>query len=217
MIKISNDLDEVYSQGLIETVRGYKCSVCNKDYKQYKSAQKHIDKRECHRLSDIFADTPFECTLYKFYKDLCAFRGIHAVGLSRFRKKSDYTRLAKFCQFCIEHDLHTIYQYAEWLIYTFKKEKNPYVALSIGQDVNVLHKFKIFLREHEHLIDNNTFFEHNQELLETDVTFAIQSVLSGKIGQKYLFNHIDMDRFLSNVTPVEELLLDEFLSLNEKS
>lgn len=212
MIKLSNNLEEIYSGEVTKALNGgWLCPVCQKTFKTETGAKKHFEKKGCHTLKQLFMGTEFESCMYTFYKELLAVRGNRGfTSLSTFREGSLYKPVARFLSFCIENGVD-VYKYMFWLVGRFGSDTPLVQLLGMGRKDETLRKYRAFLRTNPGMIDSHVFFEKHREQLQTDLSFLIRAVQRADVDLGFVIRRIDTDKLLASATDVEILRFDALL------
>ena len=194
-IKPTNDIDKLYDSGLIENDDGtFSCPVCNKVYKRRKSAEEHLESRDCFSLLDMFKDTANEMKGYGLYKGLILSANPKArTTINTFRKSKYYNSVMRYVSFAGIHELkERTSEYLDWLI-EFKNFSNINGLLSNAIKESFLREFRLFLQKHGHImIDSAKFYDRYNEDLSEDSHFFIRSIEKGHIWIGY-FGEVDFD------------------------
>lgn len=186
------DIDELYDGLSVEqnTDGTYQCPVCRKQYKQYKSALNHVQKRNCYHLQDIFAGSITEQNAFDIYKEaMSVLSPQRKMVLSGFRKSREYKPALEFALFCMNNRVKSDI-YTQWIIQKFRPSIFNYIK-TIGQKDETLRQFRDFLIINEQCIDSEYFFEQNQQRLYDDEVFMVRSLERGDIGLRYLIDQFD--------------------------
>ena len=208
MITLFNNVERLYGQPVLSDNEKWYCPVCQKGYKQKKSLENHINKRNCHSYVDLFHDTVSERYMYDVYKEMIEDNMIPPSkgGVKGFRKSKYYKPIANLLIYWSRNncDMDMLAMYV--LYFNRKNHFNHTITLlnSIASD-GFLREFRGYLMKNEHLIDSESFFNNYKERLQSDTTFMLRSLERGDIGLSYLLDDMreGMDAHLESMTNAE--------------
>lgn len=146
MIKQFNEIDEIYSNGIIKEGNEFVCSVCKKKYKREQNALRHFERKDCHQLKDIFSGTDTEDILYEIYRQLMAVESKPVFGKRRFYGTRYYNSIARFYLHCYHHRVFDLYDYLEYVLLN-TKWTNIFQPLTIALKETTLQDYRIVRRK----------------------------------------------------------------------
>ncbi len=190
-LKTVNDVEKLYAKGIIHLKNtDFLCPVCGKTYKHLHTAEKHLEKRDCHTMQQLMEGTIHEAKGLGLYQELIASLNPKAtVSLAKFRKSTMYKPVMRFIMFCVIHQVFDIRVYLDWLN-QIKAIHNLPTILSQGTEEPVLREFRDFAQLFS-LMDSEKFFKMYGDRLRTDDDFFVRSIEKSLIGLIWLANHKD--------------------------
>lgn len=228
-MKMFNDLDEIYKDGLKPSslVDGaFECSVCGKIYKRKNAGERHVHEKSCFKYTDMFQKTLVEPLLYKMF-ELATYHDSNnrtrAPTLTRFRKSSLYTIISKFWLFCFRNNMSnaTMLHYFNYLIEESMRRYNSYeikrqyssAIISQGTCESSLKDYRTECAKGLcSIVMSQDFYEKNSKELGQDIAFTLRALERGDITCDVLFNKIDFDEFSDRLSFAEEKQLKIFLT-----
>lgn len=215
-MKIFNDIDTMYSKTFYYDGKTYKCTVCNKKFKSESGVLRHLDKRNCHSERNIFKDTLSEKWIFEIYQMLLKINAPNAhVTLSQFRKKKEFTAIARFFFFCHSRGLHHPMDYMQFVLETYKW-KFPVQAVYKAVDENVFIEYRKYrmkngtcdeINEQFILINENRLYDHD---------FMLLSLERGEVSYNTLSRYIDMDEFIDTMSDGAMFRFEQFLEMYQE-
>ena len=188
IVKTVNDVAALYQSGLIESDGCYQCPVCKKEYKNLKSAQKHIEKQDCFKVQDLFEGTAHEDNAYVMFKEILATTNPAArSSIHIFRKSKMYGPVVRFIVFCSYHDVDDRGLYYTWLN-EIVGIKYPNKILSEAIKESRLREFRKFLYSNPSLVDSASYVDKYKQDLIDDQKFFIRSIEKAHVTVQYLAN-----------------------------
>jgi uncharacterized C2H2 Zn-finger protein len=185
MIKTINDVDSLYEKGPHHTAGGYECPACGKTYKTSSGAIKHMSKKDCYSLVDLFKATMTEMKAYSLYKNLLSMLGKDSNNDIRgFRKSPYYNGCIRFHLMTVMNSVNET-QYRDWLIEIKGLGTIPKL-LSTSIKPTTLKDFRIFLQAFDQFIDSESFYRKSSEMLIKDPQFFLRSLEKSHISLKWL-------------------------------
>lgn len=156
LFKNMNDIESTYDSGLIEERDKFRCPVCEKTYKQRKSGEKHIARRDCADLKSLFKGTITEMYAYQVYRDILLELYKKEASFVGFRKSPAYKPSLRYMAFLEYYGItgHTI-AFAIWA-YMVKDFKHPTQLLTHCTKKSVLDEYIACINHYE-LIDSVPF------------------------------------------------------------
>lgn len=222
MIKIYNDINELYNQPVLETRNGWMCPVCEKEYKRRTFLNKHLESKKCHSIVDVFKNTEtemFGLEAYQFIQEEHTFiRKINS--LSQFRRSKLYKPIMESIVFWSQNkgSMHQFKFYILWCTRLVRSNTDLYKAIYSSKQEKNLKEFRLFLqRKTPHVIDSERFHNINKDKLLNDNWFLLRSIERADISLEYAIQNMGMDRFDSFEHPLK-VRLDLYISevLNDK-
>lgn len=192
--KTMNDLNKEYDKGpqLVDGI--FVCPVCSSVHKTKAAAEKHINKRDCYSLLDMFKNTMYETAGYGIYKQMMTEFYQKTATIQGYRKAKVYDSIIRFVLFTNIHTVADVRElYLNWL-YNQSKTKHINKIMADGCKESNLNSFRVFLQQYsETLIDSKKFYQmYRQELVDDD-EFFIRSLEKAKIGIKFILEQNDFD------------------------
>ena len=210
MIKLYHTLDEIYQQGAIVSFSNKpQCSVCKKEFASTKNVDKHMAKRNCYKLSDVFYNTVFEKKMYDLFLSL-QHNNRKYNSLKTFRSLPLYNTIARLFDFCIKHKVSDITLYANFCLGKYHVLGNK-IALEKGHKIEALDAFRQHLRLYPEYINSADFIERHRARLNTDLTFVGDSLRRADIDLTSLLEAVNIDTLLQHSTPVEQAIFSNLM------
>lgn len=203
-INVINDVDKLYQGALIESDEGFRCNVCGKVYKKLKSAQDHINKKDCYNALDLFKNTQNEIGAYSLYKSVIGeFNPSARISITIFRRSPMYGSCVKTYIFCMISGLseQMAFEYMIWAK-EIKKVKTPSGVFTFCRSDEWLSNFRAFCRVNQTiLIDSARFYNKYTEDLQEDHLFLVRSLEKANIGLLYLLDNAEWftSEFIENM------------------
>jgi len=210
MIRLFNDIDDIYSNGIQKLGGEYNCSVCGKSYKRRENAERHILQQNCHTYKNLFKGLPVEEYLYDIYRILSSIEEKKGYNKAKFIKSQYYTHIAKFYVFCFNSNIRDITGYLEYVLGN-TQWSNVYIGLNNGRRKSVLQKYIKDKPKNINRDDSEKFYQQYEIPLRSNTTFALRSLEKGDISLDCLFSHIEKDNFISELNEVEIHRFTSFL------
>lgn len=213
MQKLFNELDDIYNKDIIDITNGHRCPVCDKVYKRKVSAEKHLTKKNCHSNRQVFRGTIAEDMFYQLYLNVATINA--TVTLSRvsfMRNNFYYNLIARYYMYCRNHNIQNIAGYIEWVLRTQYCKSNPYNSFRIAVRDDVYeeyHKRRRYLVTEE---ESQKFYNEHHDHLVCDTSYVIRCLENGNIHYEFLFNQIDADDFMGQLSDLEGERMQRFLS-----
>lgn len=180
-------VSEIYEdKEVVENGDGtFSCPVCGKGYKLRKPAQRHLDKRDCHSIQDIFGGTAYEEKAFMFYKNICAAKNSRArPSMSSFRKSNMYKNTVSYVVSCIVNEVD------HGMMYSFLEEivgmRFPNKIMKEGQDMKWVKEYRAFIHKHPEVSDSKEFFKQYKDVLKEDDDFLMSSIEKAKISMGFV-------------------------------
>lgn len=205
-----NSLEEIYKNGILRDGEYYVCSVCNKKYKKKSNIDEHFDAQDCFKYYHVFKNTPTEERFYRWYLLSAALAGTRGYTLPKFRTTPQYTGIVNFYNFCIAQRICDMTDYFKFIIHEFKYE--PLNSALIHGTTDLM--FKRYRRNIGKYVDDDRsqkFMEQNKKQLKKDTTFALRSLEKGEVSYLTLFEELDFDVFVSQLSEIEHERFEKFL------
>lgn len=202
--QLQNTLDDIYSGEIVEKDGMFVCPVCEKEYKRKSAATKHFEERSCFKYQNLFKGTLVENKLYNLHKKFSAINGNRGWTIRKFRNSGQYTSIAKFYVYCANNNVN-LEDYFDYAIHEFRFDSLATALKKAAMETQL----RIFRDEaaHEYTNDDKDerFYNANEEWLGTRANTGktIRALERGDISVDYLFNRIDFDQFLNNLTQHE--------------
>ena len=209
-MKLYNDIDEIYKNGFIERDDLFICSVCKREYKRRSSVVKHMSHTKCHSYRQIFEGSPVEQKLFSLYKTTCAIENKQGYTFRKFKKSSFYTKFAKWYMFCLNNNIKNINNFYE---YALSKIKTDMVmkALEFSMKESFLKEYLYTCRRGTDIIRSERFFNMFEGYIKENTSFVLRSLEKGDIDVVTLFEKIDPDIFINNLSDQERSRFESFL------
>lgn len=172
-----------------ELIRDYSadtiiCPVCKKAYKNQKSAEKHLEKRECFRPADVFGWTWVEREAFDLAAEI---KETGRFSLAIFRKSSLYLAANRFVIFCsAEEVIDPLLYYAYVRDVHIGKRVQPARVLQVAVDESkAIHGYRGWIQQHpEHNAHNDEVFL--QRLKHLDEEANVPATIVGGISRGHV-------------------------------
>ena len=208
-----HNLDEIYTEGLQITPKGFECPVCGKVYKREKAANIHYDARSCWDMVHLFRDTPTEVTIRSLANVLLgSLRDVRAYSsMKRFRKSSIYQLTAKLIMYNITNDINDIENYVMWGMHKVKAN-NPAMTLNfLLKDRLDFSDFYDFRRSILTDPEQSRFYDQNIDRMTENPNFMIRQVEKGWLTFEFISTKISMSEWMMKLNDIQAHKVRELL------
>lgn len=194
-----NDVEVLYNKDIIHhpISKEFICPVCGKSAVKKSTIEKHLQERNCAKMSSFLENSIYEETALKF---------LNSYTKSSFRKSLIYNSVMRFILF--SYDIETPPE----LLYKFVSEKTKSDAIIKNvTDACYVNKkeYRRWLQQNTNLINSKDFYYKFKDRLRSDEDFLFNSIVKGKISIEYLCS-VD-EELINNLSSGREILLQEFL------
>ena len=206
-----NNVDELYNSGLIVTDDGWKCPVCEKNYKINGFAQKHLDKRDCFTMVHLFRDTDLEPSIRTIANHLVAqYIGARAFrSMKSFRKSRYYNPVAKIMLYNILNGVNDIEKYIMWGMDHCGNGEFWHLTKFLGRDILSLTDYYRYKIRNITIEEQEKFYHKMKYELHTNSIFLIRSLEKGDITLLFLAEKMDIGKFVDSISEIQRQRLLE--------
>lgn len=212
-LKVFNDIEDIYKEGIVELEGIFKCSVCDKEFKTQTRANTHIENKSCHTHQQVFKGTVTEEAINKLYMLSLSLVDKNCRYNKNFIDSRNFNRVAEFYVFCLNNEVTDQHDYLAF-VSTLSSNKGDWSHLKLFTTATKQTTLKRYFETRRIVVsreDSSRFYDMNQELL-TDSIFTLRALEKGDISYKFLFEKMDFDSFIATLTPIEVDRLSEFLT-----
>lgn len=208
-IDIINDVDTLYEKDIIVDGVNFVCPVCRKSYKRKASLLKHMEKKDCYSVLEVFMDTDIEKEAYQLFKEL---QGIFPtngfISYNNFRKGKFYKNTVLTVASAYRYRIYDIGNLITWAI-SVKKASTLHRLIWVTSEDSMISEYRIWRHTTPQDSADQEFIEKNIDQLSTDTNFLISSLEAGNMSFS------SFDQFFPVKDIVESLTLGQEMRLNE--